>query len=120
MIAQKSSTRAGAAAQRKRDFAAMVPVVIAFMAGCNFAALFVAPWSRGSWLQAVQLVVWLSLVFYIVRIQRRRDANLRATLVILSNSAKTKARADDVSSSAHVGRYGQRLRPPTGPDPTLN
>lgn len=82
--------------------------------------LMLAPWSRWSWLQVAQLVVWLSSLFYLIRIQRRQDENLRTALAMLKDLADKNIRATEPNSSEVISKIRQRLRPPVGFDPTLN
>jgi len=103
--------------RRKEDFAALLPVIIGFMAGCNLTALFLLPWS---WLLAAQLVLWLITLCALASIQQRQAARRRGVLMKLAELAGDheveKGRFDfGQSSKAATG-----LRPPSGVDPSRN
>jgi hypothetical protein len=103
--------------RRKEDFAALLPVIIGFMAGCNLTALFLLPWS---WLLAAQLVLWLITLCVLVSIQQRQAARRRAVLMKLAELAGDRHVEKGRFDLEQRSEGTTRLRPPSGVDPSRN
>lgn len=103
--------------KRKDEFAALLPVIIGFMAGCSLTALLLVPWS---WLLAAQSVLWLVTLCVLIRIQQRQAARRRTVIMKLSELADERE-LDEIRSTFDRGsRDCSRLRPPSGVDPSRN
>jgi len=78
------------------------------------------PWSRLSWLLAVQIGLWVILIFRFVAMNRKRAAKISALLSKISGLAGNGAFRSIGTRTKSAARGVQRIAPPPEIDPSLN